>query len=94
MTIVLESGATVSSAAFKTANIDEPPVPSVDQSEGQALNSGLQQFFAKHALLGSDGLAEIVSVPLTDDEMSALRTRVHDSISALMVARGIAAVPD
>ena len=52
-----------------------------------ALADDLRQTFPHHWLMGSDGLAEIVSVPLTDAQVDTLRASVAKTIENLQRER-------
>ena len=57
--------------------------PDMNRSAGQRFHAGLQQMFADHKIMGSDGLAEIVTIQLTRAEARELESSLSDRLEAL-----------
>ena len=73
--------------AFVTIDIDQVVTPDSNKSAGHQLEDALQHKFAGHKLMGSDGLAEIVTLQLTRSEAFKFEVGLANQIAKTASAR-------
>ncbi len=56
-------------------------------TSGQRFRSGMEKLFSGHKSMGSDGLAEIVTIHMSRDEASELESSLSRRITALRERR-------
>jgi hypothetical protein len=69
--------------AYVTVDVDAIAIPDATKSSGQRLANALQHRFADHEIIGSDGLAEIVTVHMTRGEASDLESTLQPIVDRL-----------
>lgn len=81
--VVMSNGALVppGDLGLVDVSIGAPDDPSL--SPGQRYTSGLQRRYAGHNLVGSDGLAEIVTMQMTRDQADAYQKVLDERLKSL-----------
>ncbi len=82
MTTVADSSSRKSHGAAPAPKADDS-----DKSRGQIFNAALQRLLPSYALLGSDGLAEIVSAGMNPADADVVRANVQQAAESLRQRR-------